>query len=119
MMIPNLSQGKLTYIFIEGLKDSIKALVKPFEPQTLEEAIRKAKKIESNTPKERPKNFPPKSPYQNYGTRRDNRENYVLLGKNHGTKNTIVQEKKNYVRKVFSLSVKNLGIKIIIAKEGD
>ena len=52
-MVPILSLGQLTHLFIEGLKESIKAQVKPFEPQNLEEAISKAKKAESNMIKER------------------------------------------------------------------
>ena len=39
VMVPNLSQSQLTQLFIGGLKDTIKAYVKPLEPQSLEEAI--------------------------------------------------------------------------------
>ena len=56
-MVPDFSQRRLTHIFIEGLKESTRHSVKPHEPQNLEEAIRKEKMVESNSSKERSKNF--------------------------------------------------------------
>ncbi|XP_057825625.2 uncharacterized protein LOC131037488 [Cryptomeria japonica] len=55
VMVPNLSQGRLTYLFVEGLKDSIKKIVNPLEPQNLSEAIQRAIKVEDNFSKERPR----------------------------------------------------------------
>ena len=52
-------------MFIEGLKDSTRHFVKPHEPQNLEEAIRKAKMVESNSSKERSKNFSTKTEHRN------------------------------------------------------
>lgn len=54
-MVPNLSQGRLTYLFIEGLKESIKKIVNPLEPQNLCEAIQRAIKVKDNYSKERPR----------------------------------------------------------------
>ena len=51
VVIPDIPQKRLTYMFMKGLKDPIKGVVKPHEPQNLEEAIRKAKKVDNNTAK--------------------------------------------------------------------
>ena len=73
-MVLDLSQKRLTHIFIEGLKDSTRHFVKPHEPQNLEEAIRKEKMVESNPSKERSKNFSAKTEHRNNDPRKDYKE---------------------------------------------
>ena len=74
VMVPDLSQKRLTYLFVEGLKDSIKNIVNPLEPQTVEEAIQKARKVESNSSKEKSKNFSTKTNHRNEDSRKDQKE---------------------------------------------
>ena len=62
IMIPDLFQKRHTRMFIEGLKETTKLMVKPHEPQNLAKAIRKAKMVESNN-KERNRNFTTKSSF--------------------------------------------------------
>ena len=52
-MVPELSQKRLTYLFIDGLKEPIKSAIGAHEPTNLEEAIQKALKFEppTNNPK--------------------------------------------------------------------
>ena len=70
-MVPDISHKRRVYMFIEGLKEHIKIKVKPFEPQTLEEAIRKAKMTEYETPREKSKTSSFKSSNQNEGSKRE------------------------------------------------
>ena len=76
VMVPDLSQKRLTYLFVEGLKDFIKNISNPLEPQTVEEAIQKARKVESNTSKERSRTYPPKNPHKQEGSRKENKTCY-------------------------------------------
>lgn len=69
VMVPDLSQRRLTYLFVEGLKGTIKNIVSPLEPQTVEEAIQKARKVESNVSKERFRTYPPKNQNKQEGSR--------------------------------------------------
>ena len=52
-MVPELSQKRLTYLFIDGLKEPIKISIGAHEPTNLEEAIQKALKFDplANNPK--------------------------------------------------------------------
>ena len=61
-------------MFIEGLKDSTRHFVKPHEPQNLEEAIRKAKMVESNPSKERTKNSLAKTEHRDNNSGSDHKE---------------------------------------------
>lgn len=79
MIVGNLSQRQLTDMFIEGPKDSNKSLVNPLETQNLEEAIRKAKKVESNTHKERPKSSTSIKSYPNEGEANRLTSNHKLI----------------------------------------
>ena len=58
-MVPKLSQKRLTYLFIDGLKELIKSAIGAHEPTNLEEAIQKALKFDppaNNTSNIYPKN---------------------------------------------------------------
>lgn len=79
VMIPDLPQKRLTHMFIEGLKDLTKNVVKPFEPQNLAEAIRKARRVESNQSKEKAKVYPSKPSYRRDGSRKNNLEKPCYL----------------------------------------
>ena len=83
VMVPDLSQKRLTHIFIEGLKDSTRHSVKPHEPTNLEEAIRKAKMVESNDSKERSKNSSATTEHRDNNSRNDHKEKecYFCKGK--------------------------------------
>ena len=35
IMVPNMSEKRIVYLFLDGLEDSIKGLVKAFSPSTL------------------------------------------------------------------------------------
>ncbi|XP_059068313.1 uncharacterized protein LOC131858861 [Cryptomeria japonica] len=59
-MVTELSQERLTYLFIEGLKESVQSTVSAFEPPTLSEAISKEKKFDHTPPKDHFKKFPSK-----------------------------------------------------------
>lgn len=49
VMVPEISEERLTYLFIEGLSDSLHGLVSAFDPTTLKEAIRKATCLNTKT----------------------------------------------------------------------
>ncbi|XP_057851781.2 uncharacterized protein LOC131061964 [Cryptomeria japonica] len=55
VVVPDLSQGRLTYLFVEGHKESINKIVNPLERQRLGEAIQRAIKVEAKYSKEKPK----------------------------------------------------------------
>ena len=93
--VPDFSQRRLTYLFVEGLKDPIKNIVNPLEPQTVEEAIQKAKKVESNVSKERFRTYPPKSQNKYEGPKQENKEKkHVTFVKSNGIQGIDVKEKK-------------------------
>ena len=55
-MVLEISQKRLTYLFIDGLKESIKSAVGAHEPKKLEDAIQKALKFDTHPKKNRSKN---------------------------------------------------------------
>lgn len=56
VMVPEISQERLTYLFIEGLTGSVKILVRTLEPTHLDEAIQKAMKNEDNWARDKNRN---------------------------------------------------------------
>lgn len=46
LFFPNVKDGKLSYLFMDGLQDPIISLVKDMEPSNLSMIIRKAKLLE-------------------------------------------------------------------------
>ena len=55
-MVPKISQKRLTYLFIDGLNESIKSAIGAHEPKKLEDAIQKALKFDTHHIKDRSKN---------------------------------------------------------------
>ena len=94
-MIPNISQKRFTNMFIEGLIESTKYIIKTFEPQTLEEAIKKERKVESNNSRKRPINPTSRIFYQNVGEMKDNQNKpYYLCKKPWSTKHRCQQREE-------------------------
>lgn len=54
VMVPKVSQSRLTYLFVEGLKESIWGSVSALDPTILEEAIQKASRLEITSSKAKP-----------------------------------------------------------------
>lgn len=50
-MGPSVTKGRLTYLFIEGLTESIHGLVGTIDPKSLQDAIKKALRLEVTTTK--------------------------------------------------------------------
>ena len=40
VMVPDMSEKRIVYLFLDGLEDFVKGLVKAFSPSTLQEAIK-------------------------------------------------------------------------------
>ena len=55
-MAPEILQKRLTYLFIDGLKETIKSIVGAHEPKKLEDAIQKALKFDMHQMNDRSKN---------------------------------------------------------------
>ena len=55
-IIPKISQKRLTYLFIDGLKELVKSAMGAHEPKKLEDAIQKALKFDTHLIKDRSKN---------------------------------------------------------------
>lgn len=53
-MVPVASQIRLTYLYIEGLKESIRGLVRALNRTTLDDAIQKALRLEITSSKDKP-----------------------------------------------------------------
>ena len=49
-MVPNMSEKRIVYLFLDGLEDSVKGLVKAFSPSTLQEAIKRSLYLETCIP---------------------------------------------------------------------
>ena len=46
-MVPNMSEKMIVYLFLDGLEDFVKGLVKAFSPSTLQEAIKTSLQLET------------------------------------------------------------------------
>ena len=65
VMVPNISQKRITIFFIEGLMDKLKALVKVHRPNSLDDAIGLALDLDVT-----PSNQPPKKHFSPWKTER-------------------------------------------------
>ena len=65
-MVPEISQKRLTYLFIDGLKESIKSVVGAHEPKRLEDAIQKVLKFDTHQINDRSKNHAPSTHSKHY-----------------------------------------------------
>ena len=52
-MVPDLSAARRVYMFIDGLDEPLHGLVKSTKPNTLQDAIEKARDIQDALPKEK------------------------------------------------------------------
>ena len=50
VMVPNMSEKRIVYLFLDGLEDFVKGLVKAFSPSTLQEAIKRSLQLETCVP---------------------------------------------------------------------
>ena len=57
VMVSDVSEDRLTMLFVEGLTEPLRGWIKVFRPKTLQEAIMKTRDMEGAVPKTR---FPPK-----------------------------------------------------------
>ena len=46
VMVPDMSEKMIVYLFLDGLEDFFKGLVKAFSPSTLQEAIKRSLQLE-------------------------------------------------------------------------
>ena len=65
-MVPEILQWRLTYLFIDGLKESIKSVVGAHEPKRLEDAIEKVLKFDTHQVNHRSKNHTPSTHSRHY-----------------------------------------------------
>lgn len=49
-MVPNISEKRITFLFVEGLLDPLKGFVWGFEPSNLPDVIKRALSLESSAP---------------------------------------------------------------------
>ena len=49
-MVADMSEKRVVYLFLDGLEDSVKGLVKAFSPSTLHEAIKRSLQLETCVP---------------------------------------------------------------------
>ena len=75
-MVPEISQRRLTYLFIDGLKESIKSAVGTHEPKKLEDAIKRALKFDMHQLKDRSKNHAPSTHYRHYERERNHSKEF-------------------------------------------
>ena len=50
VMVPDMSEKRIVYLFLDGLEDSVKGLFKAFSPSTLQEAIKRSLQLETCVP---------------------------------------------------------------------
>eukprot|EP01018_Ginkgo_biloba_P011778 Gb_39290 [translate_table: standard] len=50
VMVPDVSERRLTYLFMEGLRELLRGLVKAFDPESLHVAIKRTLTLEITTP---------------------------------------------------------------------
>ena len=65
-MVSKISKKRLTYLFIDGLKESIKSAVGAHEPKRLEDAIQKVLKFDTHQINDRSKNHAPSTHSKHY-----------------------------------------------------
>ena len=75
-VVPKISQRRLTYLFIDGLKESIKSAMGAHDPKKLEDAIQKALKFDTHQMNDRSKNHAPSTHSRHYEKGRNN-ANYI------------------------------------------
>ncbi|XP_059064617.1 uncharacterized protein LOC131856731 [Cryptomeria japonica] len=66
-MVPDISEKRIIYLFLDGLEDPIKGLVKAFSPSTLQEAIKRSLQLETYMPKKPVTNQKPPNLWQHKG----------------------------------------------------
>ena len=66
-MVSDISENKIVYLFLDGLEDSIKGLVKAFSPSTLQEAIKRSLQLETCVPMKPVTNKKPPNLWQHKG----------------------------------------------------
>lgn len=49
VMVTDVSDNRITFLFMKGLKEPLKVLVKAFDPLTLQDAIKRALTLEDST----------------------------------------------------------------------
>ena len=96
-MVPKISQRRLTYLFIDGLKESIKSTVGAHEPKRLEDAIQKVLKFDTHQINDRSKNHAPRHipdimKKEEITPRNSKKMSYVTIVRNHGTVAINVEE---------------------------
>ena len=96
-MVPKISQRRLTYLFIDGLKESIKSIVGEHEPKRLEDGIQKALKFDTHQINDRSKNHAPNTHSRHYEReeitpRIFKKMSYVTISRNHGNMAINVEE---------------------------
>ncbi len=47
IMVPDMSEKRIVYLFLDSLEDYVKGLVKAFSPSTLQEAIKRSLQLET------------------------------------------------------------------------
>lgn len=67
IMVPDISEKRIIYLFLDGLEDPIKGLVKAFSPSTLQEAIKRSLQLETSMPKKLVTNQKPPNLWQHKG----------------------------------------------------
>ena len=67
VMVPDMSEKRIVYLFLDGLEDSVKGLVKAFSPSTLQEAIKRSLQLETCVPMKSITNQKPPNLWQHKG----------------------------------------------------
>ena len=67
IMVPDMSEKRIFYLFLDGLEDSIKGLVKAFSLSTLQEAIKRSLQLETCVPMKPTTNQKPSNLWQHKG----------------------------------------------------
>ena len=75
-MVRKISQRRLTYLFIDGLKESIKSAVGAHEPKKLEDAIQKALKFDTHQVNDKFKNHAPDTHSRHYEKGRNHSKDF-------------------------------------------
>ena len=96
-MVPEISQKRFTYLFIDGLKESIKSAVGAHEPKRLENAIQKALKFDTHqimigSRTMHLAHIPNIMKREEITPRTSRRMSYVTIARNHGNMAINVEE---------------------------
>ena len=66
VMVPDLSTARMVYMFVEGLSEPLRGLVRSNKPATLQDAISKARDLQDVLPRTRPP-YPQRQAFQPKG----------------------------------------------------